>query len=88
MQRDRSRLTHALVAAAIALALVWILFPRAPLAHAGDPSGQTYSLRLLAIPENGAAILIDQSNRAWVYTPGARTATPVLNDSDQHLLIR
>ncbi|MGD9691879.1 MAG: hypothetical protein AB7G17_03475 [Phycisphaerales bacterium] len=88
MQRKQPRLSHTILAAAIILALAWIVSPRTPHALAGDPSGQTYSLRLLAIPENGAAVLIDQSNRAWLYTAGARQATAILNDSNQHLLIR
>lgn len=76
-----------LAGSALAAGVAIMLAPRSR-ALAGDSTHPATSVRLIAIPENGSAILIDQSNRAWMLNPGALHAAPVLNDSRQQILVR
>lgn len=88
MSRSHVRSTSTALAAGAVCLVLGAWWAHSPRALGGDPVSPGGSIRMLALNEKGSAILIDQSNRAWIITQGALRAAPVLNDSNQQILIR
>lgn len=88
--RSYRRLVAPVALAAAALAAGYVLGAgrEASTAQAAGEGTVQQNVRLIAVPDAGRAMVIDQSNRMYVVEPTTAKATLVVDDRGQALLVR